>query len=140
MKTSITEAKELLEYYLKSVQNFDHDCYNSYDDEALITSTRQNLVSISRTVKQIKELAGPSIDSARARKREYDFKNIQFLEDGNNVRVTGEFTPSTPGQTGEFIAVIGYNKNKILKIIEFHDGKPPENKIKPDEIIIEEEK
>ena len=139
MKTNLEEAKELFESHLELVEKYDISSYNLYDDEALITSTRHNAVSITWNGKQVRELVGPSVENAKAMNRQYNFKDIKYVEDGQNIKITGSFDPNTLGQSGDFTAVIGYNKNDELKILEFHDGQPPENKIRVDEVIIEEE-
>ena len=139
MKASIEQAKKLFNDYIGSLKKFKMDSYEMFDDDATITSSRGGIAMITWQGKKFKKTIGPSIVSARESNRQIDINKIHYEELGDNILLTGSFVPTTPGQSGDFSAVIGYNKNKVLMILEYHDGKIIKDTVRATNISVEEE-
>lgn len=126
----ITKAKEVFDKYLSLVREYDVAAYDLFADEAEVTSTRGNLMTISWSGKQVRELIGPSVDHSREIGRTYDISNLEYFSDGHSVVVAGHFPPTSPGQDGSFTARIGEAENGEWLFLEYHDGKPVDKAIR----------
>ena len=121
---AIEEAVALFEEYLRRLRQYDKTAYDLLDDEAEVTSTRRNIMTLRWTGKQFRELVGPSVEEAKKAGRKYELKQVKYEKIGEDVLVSGSFVPISPGQSGDFLIRIGRRNAGCLSILELHDGVP----------------
>lgn len=120
----LQHGREMFEQFVQLQRAYDQRAYVLLADDAVVTSTRRNLLSLSWIGARFREIIGSSIDDARRRRRKYDYSDVQFECDGEDVVVTAQFEPLTPGQSGVLLVRMGIARCGEWRILELHDGVP----------------
>ena len=131
----VKEAKQIFESYLENLRHYSIKAYENFTDDAEVTSTRQNIMTLRWTGRKIKDHIQPSLDHARKAGRLYKLLgDVSYIKDAGTILISGRFESTSIGHTGEFYIRVARGSDRSPKIVEYHDGKPVEDAIRFEKI------